>query len=157
MNELLKIMKSCEPTDWDHLEHDLCSCSDCGWAGPVASCESYTETESWEMSHIKYTVHICPVCALHGEHGEIENFHSSLWDLFQTAYEDTKTEMGERAMKMSEYGLTSTIHKELIHQRELNAELLWVLENVLESVESGNPIREYEVKDAIAKARGEKE
>jgi hypothetical protein len=61
---------------------------------------------------------------------------------------------GEKAMNMSEYGLTSTVYKELLHQRELNAELLEALEEWLYYFGTINEIS-IKTREIIAKAKGE--
>lgn len=45
-------------------------CSSCEWEGELINCHVETETESWEMSHIKYITFFCPVC-----NEEIDNFY----------------------------------------------------------------------------------
>ena len=40
---------------------DGCSCSDCGWSGLVADCETELESEGWEYE--PYQILICPVCS----------------------------------------------------------------------------------------------
>lgn len=76
------------PKDWYNLPHDMCRCSTCGWEGPVAVCDHDEETESWEMSHVRYTVHYCPVCSISGRYGSIDNYWSSIALLFDKAEEE---------------------------------------------------------------------
>ena len=38
----------------------MCSCSECGWKGKCADCETGMESEGG--AYLEYPVHICPKC-----------------------------------------------------------------------------------------------
>lgn len=40
---------------------DICQCSNCGWKGPTADCETSLESDGWEYP--EYRIHLCPKCA----------------------------------------------------------------------------------------------
>lgn len=69
--------------DWYNLRHDLAKCAGCEWEGPITSCESYKESESWEIPK-EYTVLVCPVCSLHNDDGLVEYTWSSIAALFDS-------------------------------------------------------------------------
>lgn len=46
-----------------------CSCSNCGWSGPISECE--TEMESEAREYPNYLVHLCPKC---GDGGCIDDY-----------------------------------------------------------------------------------
>ncbi len=83
---IFDIYTASAPNNWTHLKHDMCSCDDCDWSGPVSSCRTETEQETWEMP--PYTFHICPICELGGEIGCIASYYSSIEAVFETAFED---------------------------------------------------------------------
>ena len=83
---ILDIILAPEPNNWTHLKHDMCSCDDCDWSGPVSSCRVETDQESWEMP--SYTFHICPICELGGELGAIASYYSSIEAVFEVAFDE---------------------------------------------------------------------
>jgi len=77
--------------DWVDLPHDMAMCSSCGWQGPLSSCDSWKEQESWELPS-EYIVYACPVCSLGEDDGEIADTWSSILALFDVAREDVAKE-----------------------------------------------------------------
>jgi hypothetical protein len=47
-------------TDAKGPEYERCGCSNCGWKGNVADCETEWEQDGWESP--SYMVHLCPKC-----------------------------------------------------------------------------------------------
>jgi hypothetical protein len=45
---------ACQTIDYDTGKR-------CGWRGRLSSCDTYAESESWEMPEVYY-VHVCPKC-----------------------------------------------------------------------------------------------
>ncbi len=86
-----KITIKAEPVpacDWDNLKHDMCSCSECGWQGPVSSCTLEHDQDGWEMPVYHY--HVCPVCELSGEHGMIDSYWNSMLEFFESVREENE-------------------------------------------------------------------
>ena len=85
----MKKLKILEPvktfSNWAHLPHDMCSCA-CGWRGPVSSCDSASDSDGWE--HPSYVYHICPVCSLGNDDGEITEYYSSIEAVFEQAFDE---------------------------------------------------------------------
>ena len=88
MPDQLKLLTNQSPTPkgWDKLPHDMCMCSTCGWTGPTDSCRLEEDSEGWEYPTYHY--HICPVCELGGEDGEISDYWSSIHAVFDNAREE---------------------------------------------------------------------
>jgi len=72
-------------TSWDNPLIDQCSCSKCGWSGPVSTCATGKDQDGWESP--VYTYHICPICELCGDDGCIEHYSSSIASYFSEVAE----------------------------------------------------------------------
>ena len=88
MESLLSSDPAPEKDPWSALPHDMCSCSQCGWEGPVKSCKLERDSEGWEYPD--YFYHVCPVCELGGDVGEIDTYWSSVLAAFEEAREDVQ-------------------------------------------------------------------
>ena len=54
--------------------NDMCGCSECGWKGKCADCETVEDGEGWELPQFDYEYEICPNC---GSHSGIDDYWSS--------------------------------------------------------------------------------
>jgi len=68
---------------WDKLPHDMCMCNDCSWRGPTHSCELSSEVD--EYYNVDRHYHICPVCSLWGDEGDITDYWSSIASVMDEA------------------------------------------------------------------------
>jgi len=99
VNELkefkIKVAEEKNNNDWINNGHDMCRCNACGWQGPIAVCDNYEDYESWEMSHIHWTVICCPVCAMWKSDGLIEETWSSILECMDNAEIEVRSLMKE--------------------------------------------------------------